>query len=362
MNEAIDPRPHRIVVFRALMLGELLCAVPALRAIRGAFPGAEITLVGLPWARSLVQRLPYVDHFIDFPGFPGLSDGPSDVRALPDFLARVQAQRFDLALQMHGTGDVVNTLIASFGANQTAGFFDGEGWRPEEDADLYRIWPESGSEIERLLTLIDHLQLPRCGTELEFPLEQADRRVLREEWPDAASQRPYVCVHAGAQLPSRRWDPRRFAAVADALADRGRTVVLTGSSLEGGLVADLAACMRHKPINLTGRTTLWTLGALIEGAETVLCNDNGVSQLAAALGRPSVVVSCGSDAERWAPLDRARHRVLAHSVPCRPCGFADCPTQHECADGIAAQQVMRFIPALARAARRPELAAARPLP
>jgi ADP-heptose:LPS heptosyltransferase len=308
MNEWIDPTPQRIVVFRAQMLGELLCAVPALRALRAAFASAEITLVGLPCARTLAQRLPHLDHFIDFAGYPAISDGPCDVRALPDFLACVQAQRFDLALQMHGTGDAVNTLVASFGASQSAGFVGPNGWRPDADSPLYCAWPENGQETERLLALTDHLQLPRCGTELEFPLEQADRRALHEQWPDAASQRPYVCVHPGAALPSRRWDPRRFAALADAHADRGRTVVLTGSALEAGLVADLAACMRQKAVNLCGRTTLWTLGALIEGAESVLCNDNGVSHLATALGRPSVVVSCGADAEGRAPRDHSARR------------------------------------------------------
>jgi ADP-heptose:LPS heptosyltransferase len=59
-----------------------------------------------------------------------------------------------------------------------------------------------------------------------------------------------------------------------------------------------------------------------------------------------VVVSCGSDPARWAPLDRARHRVLAHPVSCRPCQHVTCPTEHECAQAIAADQVMRFIPAL----------------
>jgi ADP-heptose:LPS heptosyltransferase len=348
MTELIEGPPQRIAVFRALMVGDLLCAVPALRALKAAFPNAELTLIGLPWARNLASRLPCIDEFIEFPGHPGLPETACDVRALPDFLGRVQARRFDLALQLHGSGEIVNPLVSTFGARQMAGFHAPGAWVPDEDAGLFCRWPEQGHEIERLLALIDHLGLPRRGTHLEFPLGDADRAGLRALWPDAHRQ-PYVCVHPGAQLPSRRWDPRRFAAVADEIAARGRTVVLTGSALEAGLVGDIAACMEHTPLNLCGRTSLWTLGALIEGAESVVCNDTGVSHIAAALGRPSVVISCGSDPARWAPLDRARHRVLAHPLPCRPCQHATCPTGHECAQAIQPSQVVRLIAGFAPA-------------
>ena len=337
----LDGAIERIVVFRALMLGDLLCAVPALRALRRGFPRASITLIGLPWAAALAERLSCVDRFIEFPGHPGLPEKPCDVRALPVFLAKVQAQRFDLALQLHGSGPIVNPLVATFGARHSAGFFNTEAWRPDEDAAFYAPWPQHGHEILRMLALTDWLGLPRDGTHLEFPLQPTDREALCAIWPGAARRGSYVCIHAGAQLPSRRWPLERFAAVANRLAAQGETIVLTGTAQEAEQVTALSAAIEFPTVNLAGRTSLWTLGALIEGAARVICNDTGVSHVAAALGTPSIVISSGSDVARWAPLDGDRHRVLWQPMACRPCSHAVCPIGHGCATAIGVDEVLQ---------------------
>jgi ADP-heptose:LPS heptosyltransferase len=331
---------ERVAIFRALLLGDMLCATPALRAVRTAFANAQITLVGLPWARALAERLTCIDRFVDFPGYPGLPESPCDAEALAAFRERMQAERFDLAVQLHGSGDITNPLVASFGAGYSAGFRSPKAWYPPAEAQRYVAWPERGHEIERLLYLTDELGWPRRGLHLEFPVRDEDRQELSALWPGMALARPYVCVHAGAQLPSRRWPVDRFAAVADVIASHGRTVVLTGSAAEAELIAELAARMRAPAVNLAGRTSLWTLGAVVEGAEWVVCNDTGISHVAAALQRPSVVISSGSDVSRWAPLERRRHQVIWHDLHCRPCSHAVCPYQHDCAQAVTIGDVV----------------------
>ncbi|MDB5075101.1 MAG: biosynthesis glycosyltransferase [Chloroflexi bacterium] len=304
-------RPYRIAIVRALPgLGDLLCTVPAWRAIRAAHPNAHLTLVGLPTARQFVTRYHrYLDDFLEFPGFPGIPEQPLVVRRLPAFFALAQAQRFDLALQMHGSGENSNPFTVLLGAHYNAGFSVPGNYCPDPARFLPFLPAES--EVRRYLRLLAHLGIPPQGEELEFPIRDEETRAFRR-LVDTRDLQPgsYVCIHAGAKDEQRRWPPACFAAVADGLASAGLQVVLTGVAAEAGLVEAVATRMRAPAMNLSGRIPLGVLASLVQGAALVVCNDTGISHLAAALRVPSVVVFLASDPVRWAPLDRRRHKVV----------------------------------------------------
>src|SRR4051812_26935825 len=114
----------KIAIFRALQLGDLLCSIPAIRALRSAYPSAEITLLSMPWASWLVDRFPaYLNRFIHFPGYPGLPEQPFDAHRFAGFMELMHKEAFDLILQMHGNGTIVNIKVELLGAKHTAGFF-----------------------------------------------------------------------------------------------------------------------------------------------------------------------------------------------------------------------------------------------
>ena len=299
-----------VAVFRALQLGDLLCAVPALRALRHALPGARVTLVGLPWARTFATRFPdYIDEFIAFPGAPELPEQAPDVARLPAFFADMRARRFDLALQMHGNGVHTNAIVARFGARRVAGFHVAD--EPLPDRGDFLPYPPTLHEIRRNLRLVEFLGMPAQGEALEFPLTPRDRDELAAI-PAFARLVPghYVCLHAGARNPAKRWAAERFARLGDALHARGYDVVLTGSAVERPITAAVADAMHAPSHDFALPISIGALAALLAGARLLVANDTGVSHVAVGLRLPSVVIFFATDPAQWAPLEVRLHRTI----------------------------------------------------
>jgi ADP-heptose:LPS heptosyltransferase len=317
-DRAASLQPQRIAVVRSLLgLGDLLCAVPALRSLRTAFPAAQITLIGLPAAQSFVDRFAaYIDNWLEFPGFPGIPE----VQIAPDrilsWLQQVQAIEFDLALQMHGSGLYINAFTQLLGAKVTAGFYPSSHACP--NANYFFPYPEQEAEIWRNLRLLECLDIPLQGDRLEFPVQSADWAA----WSAIAQIHPlqpqnFVCLHPGASTPERCWSIQHFAIVADWLAAQGWMVVLTGTAAERSRTQAVQYAMQFPAINLAGQTSLGAIAALLTQARLLICNDTGVSHLAAALQTESVVIFTTSDRHRWTPLNQQRHRAVGdkHNPP-----------------------------------------------
>ena len=298
----------KIAVFRALQLGDMLCSIPAIRALRNAYPQAHITLIGLPWAKTLTERFPnYFNTFHFFPGYPGLPEQSFQPKAFTTFLMQIQQENYDLILQMQGNGCITNPLVALLNGRHTAGFYLETNYCPDEE--LYIEYPARSHEIERHIRLMNFLGIPSCGVELEFPLLDKDFEALEEQQFPIEYKR-YVCVHPGSRSAARQWPTRYFAAAADFCAAQGLQVVLTGTKEELPLVNQVAQYMKSTPIIAAGKTSIGAVGALIKNAAVLVSNCTGVSHIAAAVKTPSVVISLDGEAYRWAPLDKELHRDI----------------------------------------------------
>jgi ADP-heptose:LPS heptosyltransferase len=297
----------KIAIFRALQLGDMLCAIPAVRSLRMAYPDAEITLLGLPWAESFTKRFDkYFDKFIHFPGYPGLPEQDFDAENFFSFLQKMQDEQFDLLLQMQGNGTVVNELMFHFKAKNTAGFYNEESY---VSSPFFMHYPNEGSEIKRHLALIEHLGIPSQGNNLEFPITKKDQEDFNNllVYP---GKKKYVCVHPGSRGRWRQWPPEYFAMLADHCAENGYVVVVTGTSNETDITREMIKCMHHPSIDLTAATNLGALAILVRDAHLLISNCTGVSHLAAATKTQSIIISMDGEPERWGPLNKKLHKII----------------------------------------------------
>jgi ADP-heptose:LPS heptosyltransferase len=335
-----DDEPRSVAIVRLRTgLGDLLCTVPALRALRRRLPRAHVALITFGEMAPVVERMrPWVDELIGFPGYPGIPERPPRRARIAPFFEAVRARRFDLALQMYGASRAAVEVCARLGATRTGGFLP-EG-AAAVDGTTWIAYPEHEHEVRRHLRLMQHLGAESGDEALAFPLRPEDAAAVADELPS-----PYALLHPGATSPSRRWPPERFAAVGDALAQRGLRVAVVGTRDERRTAASVAVAMRARCLDACGRTDLGGLAVLLGGATLLVGNDSGPAHLAAALGTPSVTVFLSGDPVRWAH-DPSRHRVARAQVECNPCSHLTCPIDHRCATGVTVARVVSEVDAV----------------
>lgn len=304
--------PDRIAVVRALPgLGDMLCAVPALRALRNTFPDARIDLIGLQSAVPFVRRYAhYVDELVPFPGFPGIPEGPQNHHHVDRFHKAMRGRHYDLAVQMHGSGVVMNEFVAGLGASAVVGCCPPCGHTPVKGR--FVIFDPQESEVARNLRVVELAGAVDEDTRLEFPVSPEDMRDAY--WLTQAldiADSPFAVVHAGASTDERTWPIEYFAAIVSRYVELGVHVILTGVFRERDRIAALASAVPSPLVHdAAGLTTVGELAALLMGASASVCGDTGVAHLAAAVRSSGVTFFRSDQVARWGTGDDDRRQRL----------------------------------------------------
>jgi len=315
----------RVVVLRALGLGDLLTAVPALRALRRAQPDAELILAAPGWAQELLGRT-LVDAVIDLDLRAQGGPAPEDA-ALPRALHGA-----DLAVNLHGAGPQSSRLLVgarparllAYACPEVPATAEGPAWRPDDH------------EAVRWCRLLRWHGLACSEDDLRIDVDAALAA------PAAAGA---TLLHPGAAGAARRWPPARWAAVARAERARGHDVVLTAGPGEVALAASVAAEAGLEPGAVLSGLGLAALAATVASAGRVVVGDTGLAHLAVAVGTPSLALFGPTSPRCWGPPPgRAWHRVLWHGQEDRP---GD-PHADVCDPALLAITVQEVTDALAR--------------
>ena len=265
---------------RPLGLGDFCTGVPALKALRRAFPADRLVLAAPSWQAGLAAEL--VDEVVDT-----AASGPLSRRLF----------RAGLAVNLHGRGpQSTRRLIATAPRRLLA--FRHEGFPTTRRSPW---WRPGEHEVRRWCRLLAE------GLGIAAPHDALDLTVPAIASPVRGEA---VVVHPGANAVSRRWPASRFAAVIHSLADRGHEVAVTGSASELALCRAVASASGRRVEVLAGRTTVDELAATVANASAVISNDTGIAHLATAYATPSVVLFGPVPPSAWGPPPRPWHRAL----------------------------------------------------
>lgn len=333
-------------------VGDAIMALPALRRVRSRFPDAEIAVLARPYVADIYRHQDVADQIIPYE-FRGEHAG---LRGRERLAGELRRQRFDTALLLQNAFDAA-WLVWRSGIPERIGYArDGRSLLLSKAIPV----PKSGEipaheqfyylELLRRAGWLDEITAESSISLKVCPdsKENAERALL------TAGARPgalRIAVGPGASYGSAKcWPPDRFAEVADRLSARfDADVILFGTSAEASVSSTIAAAMRRPPIDLTGKTNIAGLPALLSRCHLFIGNDSGAMHVAAAAGLPVVAVFGPTDPGGTAPVT-PRCTIVQEKPHCSPCFLRRCPIDHRC--------MTRVTPDAVEAAARTWLAAA----
>jgi heptosyltransferase-2 len=320
----------KIVVRAPNWVGDAILALPAVDSLAAHFPGAEITIAAADWVREIFAPEPGRRAVLALPPVKSLSGLNAAAGLLRD-------GGFDLAVLL--TNSLGSALpFAKARIPERWGYRrDGRGPLLTRAVKPPDPQAEPRHHLYYYLDLLTGLGLATVAPDLRLRVPDEERAAARAALAAEGLEagRRLAVFNPGASYgPAKRWPAERFAALADRLAaEKGVRVVLTGAANEAGIVAEVAAAMKTRPLNLAGRTTLRRLLAVIAEAALFVSNDTGPMHMANALRVPVVAVFGPTEPRATAPFHPPAW-VLKKDAPCGPCLYRKCPFDHRCMTAI----------------------------
>jgi heptosyltransferase-2 len=310
-------------------LGDTVMAMPALAAVRAAWPDARVLAAG-PWA-SLLTGQGIADVLVTYPRAWGgrLRAADAVARPHPD-LAVVLPNSFEAAL-----------AAWYWGARRRVGF--AAGGRAQLLTDAVPVPDPRPHQVDEYLLLTERAGAPTVTREprliapgAESPERDEVTRLLAQTGVPPRRTAPRIGVQLGAAYgPAKLWPTERVIDFCRLAAKKGATPILLGTPDDATVAAEITDATRVT--SLVGRDRPALLPALLTELDALVSGDTGVAHLAAALGTPAITLFGPTDPRLSAP--RGPGVVVTHPVPCAPCFYRACPIEHPCLRGIAPEDV-----------------------
>jgi heptosyltransferase-2 len=339
----------KILIRATNWVGDAILALPALRAVSHKFPEASISVLARPYVAEIYRDQQICDELIRYDP-NGKHQG---LRGRERLVGELQERRFDVALLLQNAFDAA-WLAWRAGIPERIGYArDGRSWLltkaipvpkpgeiPPHEKFYYLELLRRAGWLERLSD-VRHIALA-----VPEALKMRASQTLLEA--GARPQALRLALGAGASYGSAKcWPPERFAQFANEFQSmKDADVCLFGTARELAVSGAIAAGMKRKPIDLTGKTNIGELPALLSQCHLFLGNDSGAMHVAAAVGLPVAAVFGPTDPDGTSPVT-TRYEIVRQKPYCSPCFLKRCPTDHRCMRCVTPEMVRTAVDRLA---------------
>jgi lipopolysaccharide heptosyltransferase II len=328
-------RIRRVLVIRLDLIGDVVLSLPVVRALRDAYPGAQIDFLAQPSPAAILAGQPEIAHVltIDADGLrspAGLLRRATREAAL-DVIQRLRRSRYDLCVSV--SGDFGSVVARLSGARRRVGYA-GESYRgmltDPVPGGRYAVRRHEVDYVRELARAAGGRDAGDLLPELSvLPSAAAAVATLLAETGLDSRTGPLIALHAGARNGlAKRWPTAAWAALASRLVERlDARVVLVGAPGDGEIASEIVRLAHAGAVSLTGHTSLPELAALLARCDLLVSGDSGPLHIACAVGTPVVGLYGPTDPQISGPLGR-RAVVLRQPIWCAPCydasAVADC--------------------------------------
>ncbi len=327
-------------------IGDVVMALPALQYLKSAIPEARIAALIKAPLGELLRGNAHVDEVIEYSHRRGVRN----VADLARTIRRVRRRTFHAAVLL--TNSLSSALWVALARIPLRVGTRGQ-WRrwllthPVAPRPTGMHQAEHYIEIARRVAAAPRPSPPHVGIDKE-QAAWAERFLATQRLNSAG---PLVGLSPGAAYgPAKRWLPERFAEVARRLRDEhGARVLIFGTRSDSAITGPLAEQIGGGALDLTGKTTLSQLAALMARCRVVVTNDSGPMHLAGAVGANVVALFGSTSPERTSPAGRVT--IMRHECDCAPCMQRECDRDFRCMTSITADEVFEAAAAWLRGDR-----------
>lgn len=335
--------PRRILIVRLSAIGDVIVTTPVSRALRHAFPAAYLAWVVEPRAADVIRDNPFLDEVIPWER----KKGGLRFRELLEITRKLRERKFDTVIDCQGL-----LRSAVLGRLCGARCLIGNVPAREQAHRLYTIRVARSqtdlSSRQRCLDLLRPLGIESTDRRMVAPVTDAARAeakaLLAKSGLDGGE--PYTCLVPATTWPQKHWIEERWGELAARLADETRSrPVLLGGPADAALARRVCVYSGERCLDLTGRTSLTTAGAVLAAARCTVAVDTGLMHLSVAAGTPTVGL-CGASWFRGFQ-DYERFALVREDLPCSPClHHPTCDGRFDCMRALSVDRVLHAAAAL----------------